>query len=61
MIQVGIKQIKPQEEEKPSNNDDNEETMKTINSVMENTSNKDTLVYTQTLTPKERIKLKKEE
>jgi 2-phospho-L-lactate transferase/gluconeogenesis factor (CofD/UPF0052 family) len=35
--------------------------MKTINSVMEGTSKKDTLMYSQTLTPKEKMMLKKEE
>lgn len=39
-----------------------EETMKTINSVMENTRGKDTtLSYSQSLTPTQRLKLKKEE
>jgi hypothetical protein len=89
LILIGKKQIKQQDEEetvqeqaekslKKTKNttgaqDCNEETMKTINSVMENTRGKGnnnatlnnsgtmTLSYSQSLTPGERLKLKKEE
>lgn len=60
-LAIPISDSPPQEQTQQQVTQEEEDTMRTIKSVVERTGGSDTLEFSQSLTPKERLKLKKEE